>query len=248
MTTNVPTNGIVALNSTTQLAPVRFASAATDVSTNYVYYNGPANDGVGATITLTGALFSIDGGNPNVADRVLIKFSGSPDNLMNGIYICTHVYNVATGEPASVLMRSGDLRCVEQLTPGLFTFITEGAVNAGAYVTLNSPIPTSIGVSGGIDFFYGNNAFRPTSRRIVLTGNLVLTANSASYQFIDPDVSDRTITLPVATKDMFFVIKNITLTNSVLTIFTSGAVQVGFALAPGVSSGYYYDGTAWQTL
>jgi hypothetical protein len=55
----------------------------------YVYYNGPANNGVGATLTgLSLGLLTIDGTTVTVGSRVLVKNETSANSPYNGIYLC----------------------------------------------------------------------------------------------------------------------------------------------------------------
>jgi hypothetical protein len=241
------TNVTTALNTHTQMASCRLSTTPGDVATGWTYYNGDSNDGLGATIKLSGALFSMDGNSVNLGDRVLVGFPTAPNNIMNGIYLCTQVY---TGSPLflpSILTRAGDMQCKAQLLAGSFSLITEGVINAGAYGMVRGPLPDILGVSA-LYFSYTNSITTSLSNRQVLTGDLTLIYSSPTYQFLDPGAANRDVTLPVGVQDLAFYIKNINTALFTLTIQDADLNQVGPILANGVGSGYYFDGTVWQTI
>ena len=82
--------------------------------------------------------------------------------------------------------------------------------------------------------------------RTQASGNIVLTAASAHYQFIDPNGSDRDVTLPTAATGMAFVIKNYAAANT-LTVKDAAAATVTTVVA-GDAATVIYDGVAWQVL
>jgi len=89
------------------------------------YANGTA--GVGATLTgsSNGALGTIDGQTLALAQRVLVKNESTGAD--NGIYVVTTLGDAGT---PYVLTRSADFNSAATITPGAFTFIEQGTVNA----------------------------------------------------------------------------------------------------------------------
>jgi hypothetical protein len=108
----------------------------TTVLPSYTYNNGTA--GVGATITATavGAL-SLDGSQPVVGTRVLIKNEIGGNAPVNGIYVVT----VNTVGAAFVLTRASDMNSGPEF-PGSFIFIESGAslADTGWVCTTDSPV------------------------------------------------------------------------------------------------------------
>jgi hypothetical protein len=102
------------------------------------YYNGPSNNGVGATLTVAASSLTIDSVVLQLRDRVLLQNQTSA--LQNGIYIVEF-----TGTTV-VLQRAFDQQNIEQLKPGQFVLVGAGTVNAGAAFCLVEPIPQNIGV------------------------------------------------------------------------------------------------------
>ncbi len=99
--------------------------AATTANLNAIYNNGSL--GVGATLTNNGALvaFTIDGQNPSIGQRILIKNQTS--TLQNGIYNLTVVGDGAT---AWVLTRSSDYDSSKDITPGNLIPVEYGNTNS----------------------------------------------------------------------------------------------------------------------
>lgn len=90
---------------------------------------------------------------------------------------------------------------------------------------------------------------RSASNRETLSGNKTIAATDPQYQFLNPNGSNRDVTLPSATQEMFFVIKNIGSAGNTLIVKDSGGTAVtGGTIANNVAMGFYYDGTAWQLL
>lgn len=117
------------------ITPVRLV-ATSNVSGSY--YNGPANNGVGATLTVAASSLTIDSVAVQVADRVLLQ--NQTTAYQNGIYI---VKEIST---SVILQRSDDQQNIEQLKGGQFTMVAAGTVNEGAAFTLIEPLPQAIGV------------------------------------------------------------------------------------------------------
>lgn len=117
------------------LTPVRVVSLTNVAGT---YYNGPSNNGVGATLTVAASSLTIDSVVLKVGDRVLLQNQTSA--LQNGIYIVELIASTV------VLARAFDQQNIEQLKPGQFVLVGAGTVNAGAAFCLVEPIPQNIGV------------------------------------------------------------------------------------------------------
>jgi hypothetical protein len=99
---------------------------ASTVALTVTYSNGAS--GVGATLTNAGAqaIFALDGGNPSVGQRVLIKNQAS--TLQNGIYTVTDIGSVATNW---ILTRATDFDTPTEINySGLIPTIS-GTANAG---------------------------------------------------------------------------------------------------------------------
>jgi hypothetical protein len=136
---------------------VRLAASSNQTGT---YFNGPLNNGVGATFTYSTGALTIDSVTVNVGDRVL--FQGQTNANENGIYVC----NVAgaTGV-AAVLQRAADMQCIEQMKAGQYVSVGAGSVNAGNFYTVVEPLPAHFGIddfvwnadpsAGGVSFSGG---------------------------------------------------------------------------------------------
>lgn len=114
--------------------------AATTVNLTAIYNNGAL--GIGATLTNNGTLvaFTVDGQNPSVNARILVKNQTS--TLQNGIYNLTVVGDGAT---AWVLTRSNDYDSSKDITPGNLIPVEYGTVNS-----VSSWIQTSVVNMGGV--------------------------------------------------------------------------------------------------
>ena len=125
-------------------AACNYASTA-DLGT--VLYNNGAS-GVGATITkLTPcATLAIDGANPSVGQRILVKNETS--GQYNGIYTVT---SVGSGAVGWVLTRATDYDQVgtgtNEIAPGDTTFIISGTVNASTQWVQTTDLPITIGTT-----------------------------------------------------------------------------------------------------
>lgn len=105
--------------------------AATTTSLAASYSNG--------VLTNTGILLplAIDGVTLVLGDRVLVK--DQTNGSQNGIY---RVTNIGSGSAAWTLIRDVDADTSAEMVAGVYTFITEGAVNAdnGFVLATNNPI------------------------------------------------------------------------------------------------------------
>jgi hypothetical protein len=120
---------------------------ATTADLGTVLYNNGAS-GVGATITkLTPfATLSIDGANPSVGQRILVKNETS--GQYNGIYTVT---SVGSGAVGWVLTRATDYDQVgtgtNEIAPGDTTYIISGTVNASTQWVQTTDLPITIGTT-----------------------------------------------------------------------------------------------------
>jgi hypothetical protein len=129
---------IEALNNNQQLGGVRLAATSNQTGT---YFNGPTNNGVGATFTYATGVLTIDSVTVNINDYIL--FEAQSLGYQNGIWQC--ITAGATGV-AAVLQRRGDFQCIEQMRIGAYVFVGAGTVNAGSSFTLVEPAPAAVGV------------------------------------------------------------------------------------------------------
>ena len=136
------------------LTPVRLASTSNVAGT---YYNGPNNNGVGATLTVAASSLTIDSVVCNVGDRVLLQTQTT--TYQQGVYIVESIGSTV------VLQRAADQQNIEQLKAGEYVAVGAGSVNAGNFYTLVEPLPQAIGVdaivfnadpsAGGVSFSNG---------------------------------------------------------------------------------------------
>lgn len=133
-------------NSTAYKSAANYATVGTLPS--YTYVNGTG--GVGATITEvgTGAL-SIDGANPSVGQRVLIKnesgaCTSSGGLCINGVYTVTAA---GSGIAAFVITRSTDFNSSNDVYAGVTVPVLSGTVNAGDSFVVTSTGLITIGSS-----------------------------------------------------------------------------------------------------
>lgn len=144
---------VSALNTFQQLGACRLAAVSNQSGT---YYNGPTNNGVGATFTYATGALTIDSVAVVLGDSVLFQAQSSA--YQNGIYVCTQAG--ATGV-AAILTRRGDFQCIEQIKGGAYVNIYAGTVNAGSFFAVKEPLPAGIGapaVSGANDINFGSTA------------------------------------------------------------------------------------------
>jgi hypothetical protein len=132
------TSTVQAMNPFVALAPVRVVAASDQSGT---YFNGPINNGVGATLTYATGALTIDSVVVNLNDYVLL--AGQTAGYENGIYQCTQMG--ATGVSA-ILTRRGDLQCIEQIQAGAYVSVFAGTVYGGSMWAIIEPLPAAIGV------------------------------------------------------------------------------------------------------
>ena len=129
---------IESINTFKQLGTVRVVATSNQTAT---YFNGPTNNGVGATLTFATGTLTIDSVLVLLNDSVLL--SAQTLGYQDGIYQC--IVQGAVGV-AAVLQRRGDLQCIEQLRLGHYTIAAAGTVDAGSLFSIVEPLPLAIGV------------------------------------------------------------------------------------------------------
>lgn len=133
------------------LTPVRLVSTSNVAGT---YYNGPTNNGVGATLTVAASTLTVDSVLAAVGDRILLQTQTA--TLEQGIYVVLSIGSTV------VLQRAEDMQSREQMKAGLYCSVGAGSVNAGNFYSLVEPLPNVIGVdaivfnadpsAGGVSF------------------------------------------------------------------------------------------------
>lgn len=136
------------------LSQVRLASVANISGT---YYNGPANNGVGATLTIAASSLTIDSVACAVGDRILLQTQTNTNE--QGVYVVSSIGSTV------VLQRANDMQSIEQLKPGQYVSVAAGSLRAGNFYTLVEPLPAVLGVdalvfnadpsAGGVSFSGG---------------------------------------------------------------------------------------------
>lgn len=147
-----------------------------------------AGSGVGKTLTADAVgTLTVDGVTTVLDDRLLVKNQATASN--NGIYKVTTEGNPGT---AFVLTRATDADENSEVTPGLFTFVEEGTVNADKGYVLASDAPvivdaTSLSFSqfsaagGGVTYVAGAGMTESgggTNTFDVVSGNSAIVANA----------------------------------------------------------------------
>lgn len=119
--------------------------AATTAALTATYNNvAVPPSGVGATLTNSGtqALFALDGVNPPLSSRVLVKNQAGANELENGIYTVT---DVGSGATNWVLTRATDYDQPAEIKPGDLVIINHGNTLAST-AWVQTDTVTSIGV------------------------------------------------------------------------------------------------------
>lgn len=118
---------------------VSWASTTTLPANNYA--NG--SSGVGATISEIGAgALYIDGNNPAIGDRVLIKNESTPSH--NGIYDVTVA---GSGIASFVLTRSTDYNQAVDIYAGTAVYVVGGTANTDTTWVMTSAAPITVGTT-----------------------------------------------------------------------------------------------------
>jgi hypothetical protein len=164
------------------LTPVRLASTSDVEGT---YYNGPNNNGVGATLTVAASSLTIDSVVCAVGDRVLLQTQ--TETYEQGIYIVESIGSTV------VLQRAADQQNIEQLKAGEYVSVGAGSVNAGNFFTLIEPLPQHIGVdaisfnadpsAGGVSFSGGPSVANAPAIFSDTSGNIKPQSTTAGFGF-----------------------------------------------------------------
>ena len=219
----------VAATGLTYHAAVQAATTASLASTTggTVTYNAPGPEGVGATITLSVALTTLDGYALANTNRILVK------NEVNQAY--NGIYTWATG--GTVLTRATDANTygsdVLQLSQNDYFFVQNGTVNKGS-----SYIVTTIGV---INFTTTPITFAEfsNSQTYTATTPIVITGTDISLTTVPVNKGGTNLTSYTA-GDMLYASGTTTL--SKLALGTQGYVLTAGATGPvwsGISGGTF---------
>lgn len=118
------------------LTPCRVVSLTNQSGT---YFNGPINNGVGATLTISASSLVVDSVTLNVGDRILLPVQTSANQ--NGIYVVQSIGATV------VLQRSADMQSIEQLKVGQYVSIAAGTQSAGSFFTVIETLPAIFGIN-----------------------------------------------------------------------------------------------------
>lgn len=146
----------------------------------YTYLNGVI------TASADGALL-IDGANPLVGNRILVKNETSSNAPYNGIYDVT-----ATGGPSApfVLTRSSDADSAAEVTPGMFVFVEQGDNWSDSGWVLTTDGTITIG-STNLTFVQFSSAGQSIAGDgLVKTGNKIDVAGTADRIVANADSVD----------------------------------------------------------
>lgn len=102
------------------------------------YFNGPTNNGVGATLTISASSLTVDSVVCAVGDRILLQTQTNTNE--QGIYVVSSIGSVV------VLQRAADMQSIEQIRAGQYISIAAGSVNAGNFYTIVEPLPARLGI------------------------------------------------------------------------------------------------------
>lgn len=165
------------------LTPVRLVSTTNLAGT---YYNGPNNNGVGATLTIAASTLTIDSVLCMVGDRILLQTQ--TNTWEQGIYIVELIASTV------VLQRAADQQCIEQMKAGEYVAVGAGSVNAGNFYTLVEPLPQTLGVDAIV--FNAD----PSAAAVSFSGGPATANELAVFSDTDGDIKapTTTTTLPQA--------------------------------------------------
>ena len=125
-------------------SPLEHCECATTGNLGYTYNNG--TDGVGATLTNSVGVVTIDGVSLSLSHRVLVKHQS--DKKQNGIYKVT---TVGTASVALVLTRVTDFHSASNIIQGKYVYVKNGTDNGNKSFQKFSATPTTVG-SDNIEF------------------------------------------------------------------------------------------------
>lgn len=217
------------------LTPVRLVSVANIAGT---YYNGPNNNGVGATLTIAASSLTIDSVLCAVGDRVLLQTQTT--TYQQGIYIVKSI------DTSVVLERAEDQQSLEQLKAGEYVAVGAGSVRAGNFYTLVEPLPSAIGVDA-IVFNADPSAGGVTFSGAASTANaLAVFSDTAGNLKAQTTTSTLGFGLTVATGNFQALTGNLIAGSSgnagIVTMFPGTAANGTFILSP-VNAGGAFNTT-----
>jgi hypothetical protein len=159
--------------------PVQAASVSAFNEASLVYNNGAS--GVGATLTRVSSFitFVIDGYNPSVGQRVMIK--NQTTQAWNGIYTVTTVGSPSVG---FVLTRATDADTygsgTNQLSLNSYFFVQNGTVNKGIAYVLSAPAGTITFGTSSIEFAeFSTSQVYTGGTGITVAGTVISITNTA---------------------------------------------------------------------
>ena len=148
-----------------------------------LYYNGPSNNGVGATLTNSGTLaaFSIDGvtmTSGNIGNRMLIK--NMANSAYNGVYTLT---TVGDGSTPWVLTRATDYDSsgsgTNEIDAGDFLLVLAGNTQANTSWVQQTGLPIIVGTTGIVFTQFGAPITYTAGTGLSLAGTTFSIANTA---------------------------------------------------------------------
>ena len=147
------------------------------------YYNGPVNNGVGATLTNAGAnaAFAIDSvtmTSGNIGNRLLIKDQANA--AYNGVYTLT---TVGDGSTAWVLTRATDYDTsgtgTNEVDAGDFMYVLAGSTLANTSWVQQTPLPIIIGTTSIVFTQFGAQISYTAGTGLTLAANQFSITNTA---------------------------------------------------------------------
>jgi hypothetical protein len=207
---------------------------ASITSGTVTYNNGTA--GVGATLTLSVALTTLDGYTLLNGDRVLVKNEATQAN--NGIYTW------ATG--GTVLTRATDFDTAAEMASGDFTFITNGTLYANTGWVQTDPV-TTVGTSPVVWVQFSGAGAYTAGTGLTLTGTQFSITNTAvtptSY-----GSATQVGTFTVNAQGQLTAASNVTVTPAVGSITGLGTgVATALAVNTGSAGAFVVNGGALGT-
>ena len=125
-------------------SPLEECKCATTTNLSYSYNNG--SDGIGATLTNSAGVVTIDGQSLTLTDRILVK--DQTDKKHNGIYEVTTLGTISVG---LVLTRVVDFHSASNIIQGKYVYVVNGTVNGNKSFQKFTSTPTTVG-SDNIEF------------------------------------------------------------------------------------------------
>jgi hypothetical protein len=181
-------------------SPLIFVMAATEgiLVNNPVYYNGPANDGIGATLTSTTpatvsdttAVGRIDTNYiPELGDLILVK--NQVDQRQNGVYEITQVGSAVQNY---ILTRSTDVDAPAELYP-LQINAFQGLVNGSKYFTQTNTLwgdavpPVIGGAAPNANIIFALTSLTTAPLQITFVDHVTVAALPTCTYTVGPDVT-----------------------------------------------------------